>query len=205
MGWAVEFDRFSFFTQSGRVNSPSRLSSFSRSLHVLTPAIGLALPSVSEGSAFLKIDSMLGESVDAKHPQWIEVESFSFSGSTQVDLSSGKLSVSKPVLSPITITKRLDRSSGPLFLKCVKGEPASTVTLNVTRTVASGSQGVYYRIILRDVIISGISTEAADDSMPPQERLSLTYSSIEIQYSYMDSKGALVSDTPVTYNQVTGK
>ncbi len=147
--------------------------------------------------AFLKIDSIPGEAADAKHAEWIEVQSFSHGisqPSTVLGISGGAVSAEKSVHEDFVIVKRMDRASPKLYLACCTGQRLSEVTMEIAR--AEGDQQKYFEYLLTDVIISSTSpqgsTQSGDDR--PLEEVSFNYGKIQWTYSPTDDTGAPSGD-----------
>src|SRR5688572_9727431 len=101
---------------------------------------------------FLKLDQIPGESTDSQHPNEIEVLSAAI-GVLQPQLqkfAGGGASASKTEVSPIAISKFVDKSSPVLFINCATGKRIPTAVLTAQR---SGEPPVdYYTITLTDIL-----------------------------------------------------
>ena len=76
---------------------------------------------------YMKIDAIPGESHDAAHQGWIDVESFSW-GATQAAARTAGQGCS---LHSLTFTKRLDKASPMLAQAALTGQPIPNLTLEV--------------------------------------------------------------------------
>ena len=183
-----------------------RPSPLSRTLALVPPAIALVAQQASGAfGTFIKIGDIKGESVDDKHAEWIDVQSFQWGVERKISLVAGTpdREASTPSVSEITITKNLDSASPALFLNAVGGTPAiPTVTLalqdQTTRTV-------FYRFTLSDVMISSQSGNGAAGDSKPSESISLNFTKIKIEYFARDPKGGLTAIPAVTYDLATAK
>ena len=108
-----------------------RPSTLSRTLALVPPAVILVSQQANATfNSFLKFSTIAGESIDAKHANWIDITRFSFgSGQSTPTIPGGPTT---PIAKEFTITKKLDKSSPQLFLACATGE--------VGRRIATGSQ-----------------------------------------------------------------
>jgi len=148
--------------------------------------------------AFLKIESIPGESLDAKHKDWIEVESFSFG------LKSGATSgggTGKASFQDISFRKNIDKASPILMLKCCTGEHIPEAILEYTKPVgANQNQVTYLTIKMDDILISSYSFNGsgggAGGTTLPVDSLSLNFTKIEMTYIPYDAAG--VPGQPVT-------
>jgi type VI secretion system secreted protein Hcp len=103
--------------------------------------------------AFLKLDGIKGESMDAKHKGEIDIMSFSW-GLTQTGTHGvgGGGGAGKVNVQDISITKKVDSASPLLFLNCASGTHIKEGTLVVRK--AGGTQLEYLKIKLTDVLVS---------------------------------------------------
>jgi type VI secretion system secreted protein Hcp len=76
--------------------------------------------------AFLKVSNIQGESQDSGFTNQIEVLSFSWGASQPAHVAGGGQGSGKASLGDLTITKRYDKSSPPLFAACRRREGMST-------------------------------------------------------------------------------
>lgn len=177
---------------------PSRLS---KTLALVPPTVALVAQHASGAfDAFIKIGDIKGESTDAKHAEWIELQSVQWDVKREISSPTGGTSRdwSAPKISELTLSKPLDRSSPSIFLNAVGGSPPiPTVILEL---VNSTSGGVFYRITLTDVLISSQKQDAASGDDKPRENISLNFTKIKIEYFYVDPKGTTTAIPPVTFD-----
>jgi type VI secretion system secreted protein Hcp len=137
---------------------------------------------------FLKIQGVDGEATDSKHPNWIEVESWSFGVSQGA--SALKDSTEKPVLQDLAVLKRVDKATPILFLKCCTGEHIPDATLTLRRTAADGDQNEFFIVKLTDCLISSQSISGQGSGDPiPTESISFNFSKIDVTYIFQDEAG----------------
>ena len=141
---------------------------------------------------FLKIDTIKGESTDAKHVDEIEVESFSF-GVEQHGMSftGGGSGAGKAHFKDISFVKRADNASPALMLACASGHHLPFAILTVRK--AGGKQEEYYKIKMYDLIVSNFENSGSGVDQIPVEHLSLNFSKIEFKYQPQKKDGSLGS------------
>jgi type VI secretion system secreted protein Hcp len=145
---------------------------------------------------FLKIDGIDGESLASGHEKWIELNSFSWGVSQAVGdpTGPGGLASTRSAHKDILMTKTLDKSSPLLFLSCCQGKLIPTVSMEVTKPTAQGTN-TYLTITLTDVFVSSVqpagtaAMEGAASSDRPSESVSFNYGKIEYHYKYYDAAG----------------
>ncbi len=136
----------------------------------------------------LKIEGseVKGESGDDKHPEWIEIESFS-SGIVQPATTAAGLGGSKPegrsIHSDIVVTKTLDSSSPKLALACAMGKRVDEATFEFCR--ATGKEHVtYLKIVVKNGFIS--SYTASGSGQYPSESLAIAFTEIEWEFKQLN-------------------
>jgi type VI secretion system secreted protein Hcp len=170
-------------------------------LLLLFPALiflaGSAAAQTVGSGIFLKLDGVLGDSVDEDHPNEIEIESISF-GVNQSGIRSagGRGSPARSNFSVISLLKRIDKTSPRLFLKCALGEIIPTATFSFE--TSNGSED-YLQIKLTNVIISNYQT-GGNDATELTDAFSLSYNTIEISFKPRLPSGQLGSPVAVSFD-----
>ncbi len=143
--------------------------------------------------AFLKIDTIPGESQDDRHKDEIEILSFSW-GVTQTGTSStgGGGGAGKASFQDFHFVSRLQKSSPKLFLACAAGQHLKEAVLTVRRAASDRNED-FYKVTLSDVLVSSFQQGGSGDSSDsvPMEQISINYSKIRIDYAVQDPRGAL--------------
>lgn len=136
---------------------------------------------------FLDIPGIPGESSHDTNPNWnqkIQIETISYDASQRATIQTGTgLTAAGAAMSPISITKAMDKSTPFLFFKLCAGEPIPKMTLRRSR--ASGAEGVYedLTIDLTNVLITSYSTSGARGSSNiPMETISMSVGAIQETY-----------------------
>jgi type VI secretion system secreted protein Hcp len=158
--------------------------------------------------AFLKVDTIPGESTDDKHKDWIEILSYS-SGVSQPSTaarSAGGAASGRVNVDNFSIVHALDKASPKLFLSCCNGEHIKAVTLELCR--ATGDKQKYMEYKMTDVLVSSVrpgGSSKGGDQMPLEE-IAFNYGKIEITYTQTDPKtGKPKGDIKANYDLVANK
>ena len=159
----------------------------------ITALLLAAWPLQAASDYLLVLDGVPGESVDAKYPGSIEIESFSFGVSNAGTIVGGGGGAGKANFSDVSFTKRLDKASPILYLNCANGKHLKSATLVLRK--AGDKPLEYYVVKLTDVIISSVQTGGAAGSDVPMESLTLNFAKIEFIYTPQRADGS--ADTPV--------
>jgi type VI secretion system secreted protein Hcp len=139
--------------------------------------------------AFLKIEGIKGESVDAKHKDEIVLESFSWgvSNSGAGYAGSAGRATGKSAPSDFSVVKKVDKSSPDLFAACASGK--HTGTMQVTIRKAGGEPLEYLVYKFSEVMVSSYQAGGSSGGDLPVETVSFNYSKVEISYVPQDKTG----------------
>ena len=134
--------------------------------------------------AFMKVDGIEGESVDADHKGWVELLSYHYDAVQSIShsaSSNGGASVGGVTLGDFRISKYIDKATPKLFELCCRGSHMKNVTIRVHR---SGTEKFkYLDIVLEEVLVSTVSGNGAENSGLPVELITLNYGRIKFEYS----------------------
>ena len=140
---------------------------------------------------FLKIDTIPGESTDAKHKGEIDVLSWSW-GATQSSSASygGGAGSGKVSHQPVHCTMKMSKASPKLKLACSNGEHIKSAILVCRK--AGKEQQEYLTIKLHEVLISSYQTGGGGgDDTVPTDQVALNYAKIEMEYKEQKADGSL--------------
>src|SRR5262249_3140713 len=107
--------------------------------------------------AFMQVDGIEGESDDADHKKWIEINSFS-QGGTQPNAgqrsTGGGAASAQVTMQDVSVTKDYDKSSPKLLNAMVTAKHIPTIKFEFVRSAEDPV--VYLKVNLSDVLISSI-------------------------------------------------
>jgi type VI secretion system secreted protein Hcp len=148
---------------------------------------------------FLKIDDVQGESVDSKHKDWIDVQSWSW-GMSQGGTShsgtgggAGKVSVQD-----LSIVKYVDKATPNLMKMCCNGKHFKKAELQIRK--AGGDALVYVKIELNDGIVSGVSSAGSSGEERLTETVTLNFASFKYEYTPQTATGAGAGAVPAGWD-----
>jgi type VI secretion system secreted protein Hcp len=138
---------------------------------------------------FLKIGDIKGESQDEKHPNEIEVLSWSWGvmQSGSMDYGSGG-GTGKASFGDLSIMHHLDKASPSLMKACATGEHIKEATL-VQRKAGKGQQE-FLIVKMTDVLITSV-TPGGSGSEAPGESIALQAGKYELEYKAQKADGSL--------------
>lgn len=138
---------------------------------------------------FLKFDGIDGESTRKSFEKWIEIDTFGFGVENTASSHSSGAGASKPVFSPVTITKPLDSTSPKLFEMTATGKHIKNAILDLVRVGGDKPQKMM-EYTFEDVVLTSDTVGGASGGSPT-ETVSFTYDKIKIQAFSQDPKGGL--------------
>src|SRR5262245_36554207 len=149
---------------------------------------------------FLKIDSIKGESQDAKHKDEIQVLSYSFGDSQPGTMHfGGGGGAGKVQMTDFNFTMTVNRASPALWLACATGNHFKSAVFTARK--AGKEQQEYVKIVLEEVMVSNYqSNGAAEDNGLPVDSVSLHYARLVFHYHIQDEKGMVKPGARVGYN-----
>jgi type VI secretion system secreted protein Hcp len=145
---------------------------------------------------FLQIAGVEGESTDAKHKAWIDVDSWSW-GETQPTPppGGGGGGAGKVQVQDLHFTTRVSKASPKLFLACANGQHFKEARL-VGRK-AGKSQQEFLTWTFTDLLVTGYQTGGAEGAdILPTDQVSLNFAKLKVEYRAQKADGSL--DAPVS-------
>jgi type VI secretion system Hcp family effector len=140
---------------------------------------------------FLQIDGIKGASVDAKHKDWIDIESFSW-GLTLVPATGGGGAGSgagKASFSDLAWTQYVDVSTPKFFLNVATGKHMPKATLDVVRVGGKVSES-YFQMIFTDTVATALSIGGGGDALMASAAMS-SGTTVTLRYRPDDGKGGM--------------
>ena len=145
---------------------------------------------------FLQITGVEGESTDAKHKGWLDVDSWSW-GETQTGAhgTGGGGGAGKVSMQDFHFVTRVSKASPKLFLACASGEHFKEAKLVARK--AGKEQQEFLTWTFSDLLVSSYQTGGSEaGQMLPLDQVSLNFAKIKVEYRAQKSDGSL--DGPIT-------
>jgi len=154
---------------------------------------------------FLQITGIPGESTDAKHKDWIDVEAWSWgetaSGSTH---SGGGGGAGKVSVQDFHFVTAMSKASPKLFLACATGQHFKEAKL-VGRKAGKGQQE-FLSWTFSDLIVNSYQTGASEAAtVSPMDQVSLNFAKIKVEYRAQKADGSLDKAITAGWDVKTGK
>lgn len=167
-------------------------------------------------SIYMQIQGIDGNVTAQGLEKCIEIESFDFSVKRRMNTQPGAVSDregSKPSLSEVTVTKRVDNTSPLLFSEATVGGTKSQVLIKFVNTGTNLQE--YLVVTLSNVLVSGyelcdrLPAHNMDGTLPqkekPFETITFNFDKIEVKYTPYDQKHKAGSPIPAGYDLKTAK
>jgi type VI secretion system secreted protein Hcp len=136
--------------------------------------------SVAGVDYFLKLDGIVGESVDAKHKGEIELESFGWAEAQLTAPAAGGAGAGKVQMHELHVAMRTSKASPLLFLACATGQHLKSAVLTARHSGADGQEFLVYT--LTDVLVSSYETGGSTGDEGPTDQVALSFGRIQVEY-----------------------
>ena len=137
---------------------------------------------------FLKIDGVDGESVEAKHKGWLDIESWTWGESNAGTAhTGGGAAAGKVVMQDIHFVTRTSKASPKLLLACASGQHYKEAKLV---GVQSGRvQDEFLAFTFNDVLVSSYQTGGARGGDIVTDQVSLNFAKLKVEYRAQKADG----------------
>jgi len=154
---------------------------------------------MAQADMFLKLTNIKGEALDAKHPNEIEVLSWSFGASQEGSAHGGTGSgTGKVRIQDLTITHYVDTASVDLLKHLTTGKHIDEGMLTVRK--AGGKHLEYLKIKMQQVIVSHISNGGGAGQDRITENVTLNFRKFTQIYTAQDDKGNAKPSSDFTWD-----
>ena len=139
---------------------------------------------------FLQITGIPGESSDAKHKDWLDVDSWSW-GETQSGTaqSGGGAGAGKVVIQDFHFVTKVSKASPKLFLACAQGQHLKEAKLVARK--AGKAQQEFLSWTFSDVLVSSYQTAGHEAADVPMDQVSLNFAKLKVEYKAQKADGSL--------------
>ncbi len=138
---------------------------------------------------FAKIGDIKGESHDSKHPDEIEVLSFSWGVTNPANIKgSGGSGTGKATFTDLSFLHNIDKASPNLLTACATGAHLKEAT--ITHRKAGKGQQEYLIIKMNDVVVTGVALTDSSDAAGA-ETVSMAFAKVQLEYKPQKLDGSL--------------
>lgn len=155
---------------------------------------------------YLKIDGITGESTDAEHTGWIEVDNVSFSVSQPKSATAstgGGHTAERCEITDVICTKLADVSTPQLLQLCASGKTVARAKFEFVRS--DGAMPVtYFEIDMENVLIARVAPSVSAGSLM-SDSLSLKFSKVRWRYTKQKIAGGIGGNTAGGWDLATNR
>lgn len=161
---------------------------------------------MSQVDAFLKLDGIKGESKDAKHKDEIEILNWHW-GLTNTGSAhfGGGMGAGKVQVGDIHLIKRVDTSSPVMMKACATGKHIASGMLTVRKSGGENNQLEYFKVELKDILVSSINASSSEGSPWLSEEIALNFAEFKVTYTPQDERGGGGAQVEFGYNIAQNK
>lgn len=144
--------------------------------------------------AFLKLEGVPGESLDAKHKDEIEILSFAWG----VDQTGTVFAPGGAEVAEFNLQALYSKASPRLFELAVTGGHSPEALLTLRKGGETPLEFLKYKFT--DVLISGYQTSGSSDDDRPLDSFSLNFARVDIEYTEQKEDGSAGTVTRASYD-----
>lgn len=162
------------------------------------------IPSVAYADYFLQFNEpdIKGESIDEKHKNWIDIDSFSWGVTQSAPVGGGGGGrTGKAVFQDFSWSQELDKSVTGLFSSIAAGKHIKKAVVDFQSI--GETPFVYFKMTFEEVFLTQVSLSGSGDDRPMVEG-SFSYDKIKLEYWKQDDKGKPISDGKAEYDLSKG-
>jgi type VI secretion system secreted protein Hcp len=147
---------------------------------------------------FAKIGDIKGESLDDKHKDEIEVQSFSWGVTNSGSMASGSGGgEGKATFHDLSFVHNIDKASPVLMQACATGVHMKEAT--ITHRKAGKGQQEFLVVKMNDVIITGVTHGGSGDG-GHSENVTLAFAKVNVEYKPQKPDGSLDAGVHFKYD-----
>ncbi|MEI2415191.1 type VI secretion system tube protein Hcp [Orrella sp. JC864] len=148
---------------------------------------------------YMKIDGANGESKDANHKDWTDIQSFSWGATQPGNMAmGGGGGTGKASFNDLHVVARIDKAAPAVMKHCASGKHLSRVELSVCK--AGGSQIEYTKITLEEVLVTSVQLTGEHESEAVLVNYAFQAARIKQQYWEQTDKGGKGAESLVAWD-----
>jgi type VI secretion system secreted protein Hcp len=129
---------------------------------------------------FMKVEGADGECANAKHKNWVDIDSFSWGASQESTMHvGGGGGAGKVTFQNLTVVAPVDKAYPTMLIKCASGDHISNV--KIVGCKAGGDELEYYKITLEDVMVTGVNVTGSEGA---QVIVSYSFQAAKVKTEY---------------------
>ena len=151
---------------------------------------------------FMKVDGVTGESADAQHKGWTDIQSFTWGASQPGAMASGSGgNAGKASFNDLVVAAYMDKGAPSIIKNCANGKHLSSVEISACKT--GGTQVEFMRVTLQEVLVTSAQVAGIDPG-DVADRLMMHYgfqaAKVKKQYWQQNDNGGKGAEVTVGWN-----
>lgn len=148
---------------------------------------------------FMKVEGASGESQDANHKGWTDIDSFTW-GATQPSTiaSGGGAGAGKVSFHDLNVIAKLDKCYPAMLKHCATGKHLGQVEISLCK--AGGSQIEFTKITLTDAMVTNVTVSGANASETVMANYSFQAGKIKTQYWEQTNQGGKGAESQMGFS-----
>jgi type VI secretion system secreted protein Hcp len=153
--------------------------------------------------AFLKIDTIDGDSTSTQHSHTIELADFNWTEAMPLNTATRSSSLTQ--WGDFEFTAQCSNASPKLFLACAKQTAISTAVLYVQRTSSNGQTKDFLIWTLQNVVVGSYSTSLRSSDGSVIDNFSLYFGRATVRYNPINADGSYGSPVEAGFDNQFNK
>ncbi|KVP45282.1 Hcp family type VI secretion system effector [Burkholderia ubonensis] len=151
---------------------------------------------------FMKVDGVAGESADAQHKGWTDIQTFSWGASQPGAMASGSGgNAGKASFNDLVVAAYMDKGAPAIIKNCASGKHLPSVEISACKT--GGTQVEFMRVTLQEVLVTSAQVAGVDPG-DVADRLLMHYgfqaAKVKKQYWQQNDNGGKGAEVSVGWN-----
>lgn len=151
-------------------------------------------------AGFVKVDDILGSSIDNNHKNWSDIQSMTWGTNTAFSIGGAGAGGGQTSFDGVSFTMKMDRACTEFYDLQVRGRSSDSLTIDL-EDISQKTNAVYtyYRIKLKDVFFVEHLT-SWDPTAGPVETFTVKFVKITVQHFIVNAKGVTTKSGEFTWN-----
>lgn len=148
---------------------------------------------------FMKVEGASGESQDANHKGWTNIDSFTWGATQPHSMSSGGgAGAGKVTFHDLNIVAAMDKAYSAVLKHCATGKHLGKVEISLCK--AGGSQIEFGKITLTDVLVTNVTVSGANSGDTVVVNYSFQAAVVKAQYWEQTNQGGKGAESQMGFS-----
>ncbi len=148
---------------------------------------------------YMKVEGATGESKDADHTGWTDVDSFTWGAIQPHSMGSGGgAGVGRVAFQDLNIVAAIDKCYPAVLKHCATGKHLGQIDISLCK--AGGTQIEYGRITLTDVLVTGVTVSGTSSGETTVVNYSFQAAKVKSQYWEQTQRGGKGAESQMGFD-----